>query len=272
VARPRRLALMNLYLHGIEPDIKLGDSIYGPTDSRRFDVVLTNPPFGSKGAKQVPAREDFGVKTSNKQLNFLQHIVSILKVGGRAAVIVPDNCLFGDQAAEAFKTLTQTCNLHTVLRLPNGTFAPYSAGTKTNVVFFTKGPATETVWVYDARTNVDRVTKKTRPLTRAHLAAFEACYGSDPHGRGLRSEEMARDGRFRAFTLDEVKARDYKIDGLRWLREGDGGASDAGVQPEDLAAEAIAELETATLELAAVIELLVRQRRAERPHVVRGGR
>jgi type I restriction enzyme M protein len=198
-------------------------------------------------------------------------VVSLLKPGGRAAVIVPDNCLFADQAAEVFRALTQTCDLHTVLRLPNGTFAPYSAGTKTNVVFFTKGPATETVWVYDARSNVSRVTKRTRPLTRAHLAAFEACYGADPYGRGPRSEAAARDGRFRAFSIAEVRAREFKIDSLRWLREGEGDARNGDSAPEDLAAGAIAELEEATRELQSVIELLARRSRAERPRVVQGG-
>ena len=166
----------------------MGDSIYQPPAGQRFDVVLTNPPFGNKGANQAPKRDDLVIKTSNKQLNFLQHVMTLLKPGGRAAVIVPDNCLFADQAGEVFRQLTQDCNLHTVLRLPNGTFTPYSAGTKTNVVFFTKGQPTETVWVYDARTNVPRITKKDRPLTREHLRAFEEFrrlgwnYFRDPDG------------------------------------------------------------------------------------------
>ena len=104
VPRPRRLSLMNLYLHGIEPTIKLSDSIYEPASSDRFDVVLTNPPFGTKGANQAPEREDFTVATSNKQLNFMQHIMTILKQGGRAGVVLPDNCLFADQAGEVFKS------------------------------------------------------------------------------------------------------------------------------------------------------------------------
>ncbi|MGU4803460.1 SAM-dependent methyltransferase, partial [Escherichia coli] len=100
VPRPRRMALMNLYLHGIEPHIKLGDSIAEPPAAERFDVILTNPPFGTKGAGQAPERDDFTVSTSNKQLNFLQHILTILKPGGRAAVVLPDNVLFADQAGE----------------------------------------------------------------------------------------------------------------------------------------------------------------------------
>jgi type I restriction enzyme M protein len=269
VPRPRRLALMNLFLHGLEPEIKLGDSIYESPDERRFDVVLTNPPFGNKGANQVPGRADFDVKTSNKQLNFLQHVITLLKPGGRAAVIVPDNCLFADQAGEVFKVLTQECDLHTVLRLPNGTFTPYSAGTKTNVVFFTKGPATETVWVYDARTNVPRITKKDRPLTHAHLAAFEACYGLDPGGRSRRSAGDSREDRWRSFSIAEVRAHDFKIDGLKWLKEE--SLEDELPEPEELAAEAIAELESAVADLASVIEMLTSDAEPQRPRAVQGG-
>jgi type I restriction enzyme M protein len=269
VSRPRRLALMNLFLHGLEPEIKLGDSIDELPDGRRFDVVLTNPPFGNKGANQVPARGDLPVKTSNKQLNFLQHVIKLLKPGGRAAVIVPDNCLFADQAGEVFKVLTQECDLHTVLRLPNGTFTPYSAGTKTNVVFFTKGRPTETVWVYDARTNVPRITKKDRPLTQGHLAAFEVCYGLDPFGRARRSAADSREDRWRSFSIAEVRAREFKIDGLKWLREET--TEDDLPEPEELAADAIAELESAAQELAAVIDLLSGDAEPKRPRVLQGG-
>jgi type I restriction enzyme M protein len=269
VSRPRRLALMNLYLHGLEPEIKLGDSIDENPDGRRFDVVLTNPPFGNKGANQVPARADLPVKTSNKQLNFLQHVITLLKPGGRAAVIVPDNCLFADQAGEVFRVLTAECDLHTVLRLPNGTFTPYSAGTKTNVVFFTKGRPTETVWVYDARTNVPRITKKDRPLTQSHLAAFEICYGRDPDGRARRSAADSREDRWRSFSIAEVRARDYKIDGLKWIREE--SLEDDLPEPEELASDAIAELESAMQELASVIELLNSEVEPRRPRVLQGG-
>jgi len=269
VQRPRRLALMNLFLHGLEPVIKLGDSIDETPDERRFDVVLTNPPFGNKGANQVPKRRDLTIKTSNKQLNFLQHLITLLKPGGRAAVVVPDNCLFADQAGEVFRILTQECDLHTVLRLPNGTFTPYSAGTKTNVVFFTKGPATDTVWVYDARTNVPRITKKDRPLTHTHLAAFEACYGLDPNGRARRSAGDSREDRWRSFSIAEVRARDFKIDGLKWLKEE--SLEDELPEPEELATEAIAELESAAQDLAAVIEMPTREVEPRRLRPVQGG-
>ncbi len=107
---------MNLFLHGLEPKIVLGDTIYEVPSSERFDCILTNPPFGTKGANQAPARDDFTISTSNKQLNFVQHILTILKPGGRAAVVLPENCLFADQAGEVFRILAEDCTLHTVLR------------------------------------------------------------------------------------------------------------------------------------------------------------
>ena len=245
VERPRRLALMNLYLHGLEPQIKLGDSIYEVPPSDRFDVVLTNPPFGTRGANQAPERDDFTIRTSNKQLNFIQHVMTILKPGGRAAIVVPDNCLFADQAGEVFKILTEDCDLHTVLRLPNGTFTPYSPGTKTNVVFFTKGRPTETVWIYDARTNVPRITKKDRPLTPEHFAEFEACFGDDPFGRAKRSEKKSKDDRWRRFSVKEVKDREFKIDGLKWLRDESGEVNGDPVEPSEIVAELVSELDLA---------------------------
>jgi type I restriction enzyme M protein len=256
VLRPRRLALMNLYLHGLEPEITFGDSIYEAPASRRFDVVLTNPPFGTKGANQAPAREDFVIATSNKQLNFLQHVMTILKKGGRAAVVVPDNCLFADQAGEVFEILTQDCNLHTVLRLPNGTFSPYSPGTKTNVVFFTKGQPTQTMWIYDARTNVPHITKKDRLLTPKHFAEFEKCFGSDPNGRAKRKSSDSKDDRWRSFSIQEVKDRQFKIDSLKWLKDDSLDNADDLPEPEELATDAISELEAAVEELNAVVALL----------------
>ena len=139
VPRPRRLALMNLFLQGLEPTIYLGDSIYESNRGELYDCVLTNPPFGTKGANQAPERDDFTIETSNKQLNFVQHVMNILKPGGRAAMVLPDNCLFEDKAGEVFKILMQDCRLHTVLRLPRGTFTPYSQGVKANVIFLQKG-------------------------------------------------------------------------------------------------------------------------------------
>ena len=258
VPRPRRLALMNLYLHGIQANIYLGDAIYEPKKVPKeggYDCVMTNPPFGTKGANQAPNRDDFTVATSNKQLNFVQHVMSILKPGGRAAV-VPDNVLFADQAGDVFKILTEDCDLHTVLRLPNGTFTPYSPGTKTNVIFLTKGYPTENTWVYDARTNVPRITKKDRPLTPEHFAEFEACYGSNAEGRSKRNQEHSKEDRWRSFTINEVKERDFKIDSLKWLKDESLDNMDELPEPEELAADAISELESAVGELNTVLELL----------------
>lgn len=263
VPRPRRLALMNLYLHGVEPHIKLGDTIYEVPGSERFDVVLTNPPFGTRGANQVPEREDFTIRTANKQLNFLQHVLSVLKPGGRAAVVVPDNVLFADQAGEVFKILTEDARLHTVLRLPNGTFTPYSPGTKTNVIFFTKGEPTSDVWIYDGRTNVPHITKKERPLTPEYFEEFEHCFGEDPDSRSRRSEEDSPSesgwmdgGRWKRFTIDEIKDRDFKIDALRWLRDESLNGAGELAPPEELATDAISELQLAVEELERVMEML----------------
>jgi type I restriction enzyme M protein len=217
---------------------------------------MTNPPFGTKGANQAPNRDDFTVATSNKQLNFVQHVMSILKAGGRAAVVVPDNVLFADQAGEVFKILTEDCDLHTVLRLPNGTFTPYSPGTKTNVIFFTKGYPTEKTWVYDARTNVPRITKKDRPLTPQHFMEFEACYGPNPEGRSKRDQKDSKEDRWRLFTINEVKERDFKIDSLKWLKDESLEDADELPEPEELAADAISELDSAVEELSAILKML----------------
>ncbi len=246
VARPRRLALMNLYLHGITANIRLGDSIYEPDHGDRYDVVLTNPPFGTKGANQIPERQDFTVGTSNKQLNFIQHILTILKPGGRAAVVLPDNVLFGDQAGEVFKILMQDCNLHTILRLPNGTFTPYSQGVKANVVFFTKGISTENVWIYDARTNVPGITKNDRPLTHKHFEEFEKCYGENANGQSSRKESESKENRWKMFTIKQVKDKNYKLDSFKWLKDDDIENGEEIGEPEELITDALSELKEAT--------------------------
>jgi type I restriction enzyme M protein len=256
VSRPRRLALMNLYLHGVEPHITLGDSIYEKPDSQRFDVILTNPPFGTKGANQAPDRDDFVVETSNKQLNFVQHVLELLKPGGRAAMVVPDNVLFADQAGEVFQVLMEDCNVHTVLRCPRGTFAPYTAGTKTNVIFFTKGEPTKTLWLYDARANVPKITKKARPLTPAHFSEFERCYGDDPNGKSKRSASDSADNRWRSFSLEEIIERGYKIDSFKWLRDEELDDPDEILDPAELVTDAIAKLQGAVTELHELQKLL----------------
>ena len=191
VARPRALALMNLYLHNVRPHIYLGDTLYEPDRGERYDVVLTNPPFGTKGANQAPDRDDFTIETSNKQLNFIQHVVNTLKPGGRAAVVLPDNCLFEDKAGEVFEILMQDCNLHTLLRLPRGAFTPYSQGVKANVIFFQKGYPTENVWIFDARSNVPGITQErtvpwhtsTLPNLKSRMAKTRMDRASRTDGR-----------------------------------------------------------------------------------------
>ena len=241
VARPRRLALMNLYLHGIHADIYLGDSIYEPIKGTRYDCILTNPPFGTKGANQAPERDDFTISTSNKQLNFIQHVMNTLRPGGRAAMVLPDNCLFEDKAGEVLQIIMQDCNLHTILRLPRGTFTPYSQGVKANVIFFQKGLSTENVWIFDARSNVPGITKKDRPLSSEHFKEFEKCYGADPNGQSKRTD-LGVEGRFHRFNIKEVKERGYKLD-MMWLKDDSLEDSDELPEPQDLASEAITELE-----------------------------
>jgi type I restriction enzyme M protein len=247
---------MNLYLHGIEPHIRLGDSIYEPPGSERFDVILTNPPFGTKGANQAPERDDFTISTSNKQLNFVQHVLTILKKGGRAAIVLPDNCLFADQAGEVLQVVTQDCDLHSVLRLPRGTFTPYSQGVKANVVFFTKGTPTERVWIYDARTNVPGITKKDRPLSSEHFAEFVRCFGNEANGRARRKPTDSKDDRWRSFPVREVKDRSFKLDGFKWLQEETLDDMDELPEPEELVTEAISELQQAIGELNEGLRLL----------------
>jgi type I restriction enzyme M protein len=245
VARPRRLALMNMYLHQVEPHIALTDSIYHVPTSQRYDIVLTNPPFGTKGANQTPERDDFVIRTSNKQLNFVQHVMTILKPGGRAAIVVPDNVLFAQQAADVFEVLMDDCDVHTVLRCPRGTFSPYSEGTQTNVIFFTKGTPTQRTWIYDARAGVPKITKKERPLTDAHFAEFEACYGSDPNGRSKRNLTDSPEDRWRSFEIDEIKRNHYKIDAFKWLADDETTDALDLPEPEELIFQAIDELQIA---------------------------
>ena len=254
VARPRRLALMNMFLHGLEPQIKLGDTIYQDFDGVKFDCVLSNPPFGTRGSGQAPTRDDFTIETSNKQLNFVQHIVSSLKHGGRAAIVLPDNCLFEGKAGEVFELVMEDCNLHTILRLPRGTFTPYSQGVKANVLFLQKGLPTSDVWIFDARSNVAGVTKKERPLSHAHFAEFVESYGADPNGQSKRVDG-GPDGRFRRFSKYEIAQRDYKLD-VTWLRDESLEDDDPNIEPADLAAEAITELEAVVDELKEILGAL----------------
>src|SRR6266571_3376570 len=210
VAETKRLALMNLFLHEIEAYVYYGDSLAeGPHTSKRYDIVMTNPPFGTKGAGQAPVRDDFTVSTSNKQLNFVQHVMTILKLGGRAAMVVPDNVLFEENAGkEVRKLLMEDCNLHTILRLPIGTFTPYSPGVKANIIFFTKGEPTKEVWIYDNRTNIEKVAIR-HPLTAGYFKDFEKCYD-------VKSRKETE--RFKRFDREEIAEREDNLD-ILWLKE-----------------------------------------------------
>jgi type I restriction enzyme M protein len=237
VLETRRLALMNLYLHEIEADIYYGDSLAeGPHASKRYDVVMTNPPFGTKGAGEAPTREDFTVATSNKQLNFLQHVMTILKPGGRAAIVLPDNVLFDEAAGKEVRKLLMTdCNLHTILRLPVGTFTPYSSGVKANILFFTKGEATEEVWIYDNRTGVEKVNIGHQ-LTPDYFKDFETCY----HMKPRKVTE-----RFRRFTREEItKQYNDNLD-VVWLKDATTQSEQKLDEPDELVQEVVTQLQTA---------------------------
>ena len=191
----------------------------------------------------------------------MQHVVNTLKLGGRAAMVLPDNCLFEDKAGEVFEILMQDCNLHTILRLPRGTFTPYSQGVKANVIFFQKGLPTEKVWIFDARSNVPGITKKDRPLTREHFAEFEKAYGKDPNGQSKRTDG-GETGRFRSFPLAAIKERGYKLD-ITWLKDESLEDSDDLPEPQELAAEAITELEAIVDSLREIVALVEKEEGVE---------
>jgi len=226
-----RLCVMNLYLHGIdgeESPITVNDSLISDPDER-FDMVLTNPPFGKRSSytvmaddgststeKQTYERDDFWTTTSNKQLNFLQHITTLLKINGKAAVVVPDNVLFEGGSGETIRQrLLDDFNLHTILRLPTGIF--YAQGVKANVLFFDKKPAsedahTDAVWYYDLRTN-KHFTLKRNPLTYDDLEDFIECY--KPGNR----EEREESERFKKYEYDELIERDKVNLDIFWLED-----------------------------------------------------
>ncbi|MCU4748088.1 MULTISPECIES: class I SAM-dependent DNA methyltransferase [unclassified Streptomyces] len=269
-----RLAAMNMLLHGIgEPGgdslITTGDAL-ADTPSRRASLVLANPPFGKKSAITVVGtdgksdreeisydRSDFRATTTNKQLNFLQHIMSLMEMGGRAAVVLPDNVLFEAGAGEKIRRrLLQEFNLHTILRLPKGIF--YAGGVMANVLFFEKKPPrpddvpnTPEVWVYDFRTGV-RFTLKKRPLRLADLADFIEAYKADD--RSARKE--TEDGRFRRFTYEELIARDMVNLDIAWMKDPALDDADSLLSPDVIAQEIVEDLQAALAEFEAIAEAL----------------
>jgi len=266
-----RLAAMNMLLHGMTradgpSPIDVKDALTADPGGR-WSVVLANPPFGTKSAAKVIGedgktttdnleivRDDFWVTTANKQLNFVQHIKTILDINGRAGVVLPDNVLFEGGAGKTLrKRLLKEFDVHTLVRLPTGIF--YAGGVKANVLFFDKRPAsdtpwTEKLWVYDFRTN-QHFTMKQNPLRRKHLDEFVECYKpGQPRGERVESE------RFKAFTYEELMARDKANLDLVWLK--DDSIEDAAdlPAPEVLAREIMEELEVAVGEFAAIAEAL----------------
>jgi type I restriction enzyme M protein len=245
-----RLALMNLMLHDIEGDLLLGDTL-SPLGAGlpRANVVLTNPPFGTKKGGGKPTRDDLTFETSNKQLAFVQHVVRSLLPGGRAAVVLPDNVLFEENTGTLVRQdLMDKCDLHTVLRLPTGIF--YAQGVKTNVLFFTRGEKdkgnTRAVWFYDMRANMPSFGKRT-PFTREHFADFEKCYGGDPLGKSKRKDQ-GEEGRFRKFSREELRARGDNLD-VSWLKDEGVTASEDLPEPEEIAAEIVGLLQVALEEM-----------------------
>ena len=273
VAGTRRLCLMNMFLHNIGDMI--GDSPISPADALvappadTYDYVLANPPFGKKSSMSFTTdegeaegeltynRQDFWASTSNKQLNFVQHIRAMLKTTGRAAVVVPDNVLFEGGAGEVIRRkLLQMTDLHTILRLPTGIF--YAQGVKANVIFFDNRPAspdpqTREVWYYDYRTNVHHTLKK-KPLRVDDLAEFVRLYNpANRHERKATWSDATPEGRWRAFSREELLARDKASLDLFWLKDKSLTDLDNLPEPDQLAEEILESLEAGLESLRTVL-------------------
>jgi type I restriction enzyme M protein len=252
-----RLCLMNLFVHSIDGRIVHGDALSEDYKLLRpADLILTNPPFGARGAGGAPRRVDLPHATANKQLLFLQHIYRALRPGGRGAVVVPDNVLFEGNVAQRIRSdLLHECELHTILRLPRGIF--YSAGVNTNVLFFSRKAARKAfdghLWVYDARTNVPPFGKRT-PLTREFFADFERCFGSDPNGSDRRTDEAERNDRWRRFSPDEINKRSGNLD-ISWLRE-DASVAYSVEEGAEITAALVFNLNSAARKAASLADLL----------------
>jgi len=256
VLRPRRLAQVNLFLHGITPNIKLGDTIdssYNPDTDKQHECILTNPPFGNKGADQIPNRPDFRIRTSNKQLNFIQHVYSCLKIRGRAAIVLPDNVLTEEKAIELWKQLLPLCNVHTILKLPNGTFLPY-ANVKAIVIFLQKGIPTKETWIFDARTNIESINKLGRPLTEDHFNEFISYYGNDPNAKNGKKDRI-KNKRFKCFSINQIKARGYNLD-ISWQSDKQEQTNKTDATPNEALKLAIQNLEGMVKNLKRILTII----------------
>ena len=255
VHETHRLALMNAMLHDIDGKIYLCDTLSNQGKQMNgFDVVLTNPPFGTKKGGERANRDDFTFQTSNKQLNFLQHIYRSLKADGkaRAAVVLPDNVLFADGEGQRIREdLMNKCNLHTVLRLPTGIF--YAQGVKTNVLFFTRGTTdkdnTKEVWFYDLRTNMPSFGK-TNPLKAEHFDGFKAAYTAE-------DRKSVSDGRWSCYTYDQIseEGKNHSLD-LGLIKDDSVLDYDDLPDPIESGEECIAQLEEAVDLLMSVVKEL----------------
>jgi len=263
-----RLCVMNLYLHGIggeESPVEVNDSLISDP-GQRFDMVLTNPPFGKKSSVTIVngegkadksalsyERDDFWATTSNKQLNFVQHIATLLEINGSAAVVAPDNVLFEGGAGETVRRrLLAGFDVHTLLRLPTGLF--YAQGVKANVLFFDKKPGrekpwTEKVWIYDLRTN-QHFTLKTNPMRYDDLKDFIQCYNTDNRHQRKETEQ------FRAFTYDEIMQRDKVSLDIFWLKDESLEDTENLPDPDVLAEEIVSSLQAALLQFESIADEL----------------
>lgn len=253
-----RLALMNAMLHDMNGKIVLGDTLSSLGESfKDYDLVLTNPPFGTKKGGERATRDDLTFPTSNKQLNFLQHIYRSLKRGGRAAVVLPDNVLFADGDGEKIRVdLMDKCNLHTILRLPTGIF--YAQGVKTNVLFFTRSQGdrdnTREVWYYDLRTNMPSFGK-THPLAKEDFTGFEGAYEAPDRA-------AVQDERWQKFTREEIAQKGNTLD-LGLIRDESVLDYQDLPDPEESAREAADQLEEAVALLRQVADELAQCRKGE---------
>lgn len=276
VPNTARLCIMNLYLHGIDSEpcpVRSGVDSLAADPGERFSLVLTNPPFGKKSTIAIVneagqlekedasyERQDFWTATKNKQLNFLQHVKTLLKVNGRCAIVVPDNVLFEGGAGETVRrNLLRQFDVHTLLRLPTGIF--YAQGVKANVLFFDAKPAREQpwttkLWVYDLRTNM-HFTLKTNPLKRSDLDEFVECFNpTSRHRRKATWSEANPQGRWRCYEYDELLKRDKVNLDLFWLKDESLEDSEELPPPDVLAQEIADDLEAALEQFSAIAEKL----------------